>query len=117
MVKHPKYQAMDDARQEAIPRAFERFCGKEYRLEEEEPYRPSVPLAGPIPRPRFHIFHGKERVATFHPNGYAEHFDKDFLPIFERMRGMIEVAAQQAYEEFERGGEPPRPPEQPHFPE
>lgn len=116
MVKHPKYQAMDNARQDMIPRAFERFCGGKYRLEVEEPFRPSEPVAGPIPRPTFHIHKGKKKVAVFHPNGYSACYDKGFSALFEKMREVIEEAARRSYEEFERGGGPPRPPEHPHFP-
>jgi hypothetical protein len=117
LVKHPKYQAMDNARQHIIPQAFERFCGDKYRLEVEEPFRPSEPIAGPIPRPTFHIFKGKNKVAVFHPNGYAACYDNKFKSIFEQMRKVIEEEAQRALAEFERGGGPPRPSDPPHFPE
>ncbi len=108
---------MDNARQDMIPRAFEQFCAGKYRLEVEEPFRPSEPIAGPIPRPTFHIFKRKTKVATFHPNGYAACFEDKFKTIFEQMRRVIEEAAQRAYAEFERGGGQTLPPEHPHFPE
>ncbi len=95
---------MDNARQHMIPRAFDQFCGGKYRLEVEEPIRPSEPIAGPIPRPTFNIYKGKQKVAVFHPNGYAACYDKKFNKIFEQMRAMIEEAAQRASKEFERRG-------------
>jgi hypothetical protein len=100
MVKHPKYQAMDNAREYAIPCVFEKFCTKEYQLKRIEPYISDKPRAGPIPRPTFEIYNKEEKiVAQFFPNGYAECKDSTFQPIFNKMVKEIE-AAQRGLKEF-----------------
>ncbi|TXT57465.1 MAG: hypothetical protein BAJATHORv1_10167 [Candidatus Thorarchaeota archaeon] len=100
MVKHPKYQAMDEARQIAIPKAFEKFCPDDFVLDVIEPKSDSRP--GPIPRPTFRVFSPQEvLLAHFHPNGYSECHDVSFQEIYEKMKVMIEEAAKRGYEEFQ----------------
>ena len=92
MVKHPKYQAMDDARQSEIPAAFKRYATDDYECKEIEPVIPDAPYVGPIPRPTFEIFDkDRKKVATFFPNGYSECFDENFHPIFDKMASDCEA--------------------------
>ncbi|MFX1294243.1 MAG: hypothetical protein ACFFD2_05220 [Promethearchaeota archaeon] len=101
MVKHPKYQAMDNARQSEIPSAFEEYATDEYKLKIIEPQTTSKPVAGPIPRPHFEIFDkNKKLVAQFYSNGRSECLDETFRPIYEKMVDAIEQAAQKALQEF-----------------
>ncbi len=102
MVKHPRYQAMDNARQSEIPRAFAKYCGKEFEIKRIEPVREKDPKPGPIPRPTFQILNASGTlVAHFHPNGYSECHDESFRNIYEKMKDAIEKAAQRALEEYE----------------
>lgn len=105
MVKHPKYQAMDDARESAIPRAFKTYCKEDFKLKTIEPRRPrdSEPIpAGPVPRPTFEVVDEQgEKMAEFYPNGYSKCFDEKFQNYFEQMIIVIEKAAQEALEDFE----------------
>lgn len=101
MVKHPKYQAMDNAREYAIPCAFEEYAGSEYTLKRIEPYIPDEPRPGPVPRPTFEVFNKDgEMVAKFYPNGYADCKLDAFRPIYDRMLKAIEEAAQRGLKEF-----------------
>ncbi|MBD3406364.1 MAG: hypothetical protein GF411_09660 [Candidatus Lokiarchaeota archaeon] len=100
MVKHPKYQAMDDARQSEIPRAFEKYCPEEYELDIIQPKRD--PRPGPIPRPTFRVLDSDGHLlAHFHPNGYSECHNDSFKDIYEKMKVMIEKAAKRGYEEYQ----------------
>ena len=101
MVKHPKYQAMDNARQHAIPRAFEEYASEEYTLKRIEPYIPEEPRPGPIPRPTFEVYNKDgEMVAQFYPNGYSDCKHEAFRQIFDRMVNTIEKAGQRGLKEF-----------------
>ena len=101
LVKHPKYQAMDNARQHAIPRAFEEYTNEEYTLKRIEPYISDEPRAGPIPRPTFEVYNKDGKmVAQFYPNGYADCKHEEFRQIFDRMVKAIETAAQRGLKEF-----------------
>ena len=103
MVKHPRYQAMDDGRQSEIPRAFERHCGNMYQLKRIEPVREKDPKPGPIPRPTFQVLDSDGKlVAHFHPWGNSECHDESFRQIFELMNKDIEQAATRALQEYER---------------
>ncbi|MGC9779463.1 MAG: hypothetical protein HZR80_09500 [Candidatus Heimdallarchaeota archaeon] len=100
MAKHPKYQAMDDARQKVIPIAFKEFCTDAYILNRNDPYisrnSENRPI-GPRPRPTFEVIN-KERkmIAIFYPNGYSECFDNSFREIFDKINQRIEEAANNA---------------------
>lgn len=104
MVKHPKYQAMDDARQDIIPEAICDFCNDEYKIKRSEPYSKSQhshPL-NPRPRPTFEIINTEnKRVAIFYPNGYSECFDKEFKTIYDKIVLRIKEVANRALTEFE----------------
>ena len=101
MVKHPRYQAMDNARQNEIPRALDRYCGEVYNWTKVEP-QASKGIPGPIPRPSFHVFKGKDRVASFYPNGHSECYDDEFKKIYERIEKDVEKVAQEALKRFEK---------------
>ncbi|HUX99720.1 MAG TPA: hypothetical protein VMV49_09220 [Candidatus Deferrimicrobium sp.] len=101
MVKHPKYQAMDNAREWEIPEAFKKYSTNEYEIKRREPIRTSEPVAGPIPRPNFEIFDKNGKlIAEFNPNGYSECFDEKFRSIYEKMVKSIEEAAQRGFQEY-----------------
>lgn len=101
LVKHPKYQAMDNAREYAIPRVFEEYASAEYQLKRIEPYIPDEPRPGPIPRPTFEVYNNDGvMVAQFYPNGYADCKHDAFKPIYDRMVKEIEEAAQRGLKEF-----------------
>lgn len=104
MVKHPKYQAMDDARQEAIPRLFAEICGnrQDLSLERVEPVVAVDPKPGPIPRPIFHVKQAgrDDNLAVIHPNGYAECFEDSFKESFDKMVQELEDIAKQALRDF-----------------
>ena len=100
MVKEPKYQAMDDARQKEIPKAFEKYCSKNFTLKEIPPLIENIP--GPIPRPAFQVLDKDEAViAYFHPWGNAKCYRDDFKIIFDQMVIDIEKAAQLALQDYE----------------
>ncbi|MHA1682221.1 MAG: hypothetical protein ACTSUE_14890 [Promethearchaeota archaeon] len=103
MVKHPKYQAMDRARQEMIPRAFEMLVSTDYKMARVEPSPPSEPVAGPVPRPVFNVINEKtgEIVAVFSPNGYSECMNDDFRGFFKKITRKVEKAAKQALINYE----------------
>ncbi|MBD3192631.1 MAG: hypothetical protein GF308_18465 [Candidatus Heimdallarchaeota archaeon] len=106
MVKHPKYQAMDDARESEIPRAFNLFCKEGFSLRTIKPSHSreseAIP-AGPIPRPTFEVVDEQgEKMAEFYPNGHSKCFDEKFQNYFDQMVVVIEKAAQRALEEFEK---------------
>ena len=101
MVKHPKYQAMDNARQHAIPRAFEEYASEEYTLKRIEPYITDEPRPGPIPRPTFEVYNKDgEVVGLFFPNGHYDCKHDEFQQIFDRMVKAIEKAAKRGLKEF-----------------
>ena len=106
MVKHPKYQAMDDARQDAIPKAINNFCNDDYKLKRNEPYNSKNQdnrSSGPRPRPTFEVINkNNKRVAIFYPNGYSECFDNEFKGIYEKIVQKIDEAADQALHEYEK---------------
>ena len=102
MVKHPRYQAMDNARQDAIPNVFEKYCNSEYKLQRVEPKIEEEPKVGPIPRPSFHVFKDEIRIAVFYPSGFTECFQDDFRETFEKMIEDIERIAQEALTQFEK---------------
>ncbi|MBD3352020.1 MAG: hypothetical protein GF364_11090 [Candidatus Lokiarchaeota archaeon] len=103
MVKHPKYQAMDQARELEIPRAIEEILEdfKDYELYKVEPVRDKK-ILGPIPRPKFYIRRkdDEEIIAEFHPNGYSECKNDEFKTEFDKINKRVEKVAQQALEDF-----------------
>ncbi|MFW9924854.1 MAG: hypothetical protein ACFFDW_16370 [Candidatus Thorarchaeota archaeon] len=102
MVKHPRYQAMDDARQKEIPLAFEEFCSKNFSLEIIPPIKEEPPRPGPIPRPAFRVLdQDKTIVAYFHPWGNSKCYREDFQLIFDKMNKAIEEAAAEALRIYE----------------
>lgn len=103
MVKHPRYQAMDNARQHEIPIAFERHKTRDFRMKKIEPRESKERIPGPLPRPTFQVLDKKENLAAFfHPSGHAECRDESFRAIFDRMQRDIERAASKALDEFEK---------------
>lgn len=101
MVKHPRYQAQDDGRQEEIPRAFERHCGKDFELKRIKPKVPDDPLPGPILRPTFQILDKSGNlVAHFHGGGGSKCHDDGFKVIYEKMKSDIERAGLEAMAEY-----------------
>lgn len=101
MVKHPRYQDMDDARQKEIPKAFEKYCSKNFILKEIPPIIEQEPRPGPIPRPAFQVLDKDEAViAYFHPWGNAKCYRDDFKIIFDQMVDYIEKAAEIALQEY-----------------
>ncbi|MGY5852420.1 MAG: hypothetical protein RTU92_02510 [Candidatus Thorarchaeota archaeon] len=102
MVKHPRYQAMDDARQEEFPRVFKEICEGEYVLEVIPPRIPKDPIPGPRPRPTFRILDKKGKlVAHFHPNGYSECHEDSFKETHDRISESLEKIAQDALKRYE----------------
>ncbi len=105
MVKHPKYQAMDSARESEIPVIFKRVCeGTGYVIKEFAPKIPDERVCGPIPRASYHVFRKSDRtlMAEFYANGHSELKDEEFQPYYEKMVGMIEGSAQRALDEYKR---------------
>ncbi|MCP4763278.1 MAG: hypothetical protein GY870_16005 [archaeon] len=106
MVKHPKYQAMDSARELMIQKSFEIICNEQsdLKLISHEPLPSKEVRTGPIPRPTFEVLEGKsgDKIAEFFPNGYSKCLKANFQPLFEKMVSMIEESAQKAYLDFEK---------------
>ncbi len=101
MVKHPRYQAMDNARQDAIPLAIDNYCGEEFQMKKIMPQsKQSRP--GPIPRPSFHVSRGADRVASFYPNGHSECFDDEFKEIYDKIVKDVEEVGEKALVQFEK---------------
>jgi hypothetical protein len=92
---------MDNAREYAIPRAFEEYCSSDFQLKRIEPFIPDEPRPGPIPRPTFEVYNKEgEMVVQFYPNGYSECKVEQFRPVYDRMMKAIEKAAQRGLKEF-----------------
>ena len=101
MVKHPRYQAMDNARQDEIPKAIARYCGEEFQMKKIMPQsKQSRP--GPIPRPSFHVFKGKEQIASFYPNGHSECYDDELKEVHDKIVKDVEEVGEKALERFEK---------------
>lgn len=80
-----------------IPMAFEKFCEKNYSLEEQIPEGIDESSEDPRVKTLFHVFNEeKEKVATFNPNGEFQCLKDSFKPIFDRMVQDIEYAAYKA---------------------
>jgi hypothetical protein len=104
MVKHPRYQAMDNARQHEIPVAFDRHNTGKFRMKKIEPREPKERIPGPLPRPTFQVLEKNGNlVAFFHPNGHAECRNASFRVIFDKMQRDIEEAASETLDNFEKG--------------
>ena len=101
MVKHPRYQAMDNARQEAIPNTIEKYCGDGFSMKKVIP-KEKQSRPGPIPRPSFHVFKGKEQMASFYPNGHSECYDDEFKDIYDKILNDVEEVGEKALKKFEK---------------
>ncbi len=101
MVKHPRYQAMDNARQDAIPKVIETYCGDEFQTKKIMPQSKQT-RPGPIPRPSFHVLKGKDRVASFYPNGHSECYIDDFKEVYDKIMRNLEEIAEKALKRFEK---------------
>ncbi len=103
MVKPPRFQAMDNARQREIPVAFEKFKTAQFQMKKIEPKELEEKIPGPLPRPTFQILDSDGKlVAFFHPHGYGECKEESFKPIFDKMFKAIKRAANKALKEYER---------------
>lgn len=102
MVKHPRYQAMDDARERAIPLLYLKYCKYDYKLEIIPPVKEKDPKPGPIPRPTFRMLNLKDNlVAHFHPYGTGKCYKDDFKPTFDKIMQEIDKAAKEALALYE----------------
>jgi hypothetical protein len=102
MVEPPRLRVQFDAREEMIPKVFEKYCKKKYILEIIPPEKEEDPKPGPIPRPTFRVLtHSKELVAHFNPWGGSKCYSDDFINIFDKMEADIEAAAKEALADFE----------------
>lgn len=104
MVKPPIYRAMDDARQEMIPRAIENACKEHPELELVTIPPVDTKVPGGIPRPSFKITrkHPSRNitVATFSPHKVYKCHDPSFKEEFDEIVRIVEKAADQALEDY-----------------
>ncbi|MHA1882452.1 MAG: hypothetical protein ACTSUO_05350 [Candidatus Thorarchaeota archaeon] len=92
---------MDNARQEEIPNIIDRHCGDEFQMKKVMPQaKQSRP--GPIPRPSFHVLKGKNRVASFYPNGHSECYDDAFKETHDKIVKDVEEVGEKALKIFEK---------------
>lgn len=107
MVKHPKYQAMDSAREELIPILVkEKISENPDLLLIETPPNYNPEIDGPIPRASFTVKNKKtgKLVATFHPYGHNSCKDESFQDDFDDIVKRLQNAADEALKEFEMHG-------------
>ena len=106
MVKHPRYQAMDQARQDEIPLAFEKFCKnkEKYEIRIIEPKIPEESIPGPTPRPTFQIIDKTtgELLAYLHPYGHGECCIDEFEDTYNKIFKQVEKAAVRALKEYNK---------------
>lgn len=103
MVEPPRLQIQFDAREEVIPKVFEKYCKDNYKLDIIQPKKEKNPKPGPIARPTFRVLGDKEElIAFFNPWGHAECYQDEFKKHFKKMVKEIEKAAKDALREFQR---------------
>lgn len=103
MVKHPKYQAMDSAREEILPELIKEALRDKTALDlmiQKPKYGPK--RVGPKPRPTFLIVDKatKEIWATFHPYGHYKCIMEEFEEDYQQIIHEAEEAAERALKNY-----------------
>lgn len=100
MSKHPRYLAVEKARIEQVPIAFNKYSTVKFILKQIQAEKQED---GRLPWPHYIIYDKKDNeIAIFYADGKSECYAKSFRKIHQKMVEHIERVAAEVFREVEK---------------